>query len=230
MNDTETIVEKEELNVADTEAELALEIEEKLSEKWENITISNDFVFSKVMQDEKLLAELVHMVLPDLNFTELYIQSQRSVELGLDIHGVRFDIFVLDDEENAIEIEMQVINRDNLPRRLRFYGSLVDTQMLEKGVTYDKLKDSYVIMISPFDQYGLGLHKYTFTNRCNEDLNLEMGDGTTKIVLNADSTADDVDSKLKAFLDYVAGKTSDDEYVGKLKEAVKRAKANKECA
>ncbi len=55
-----------------------------------------------------------------------------------------------------------------------------------------------------------------------------MRDGTTKIVLNADSEANDIDPKLKAFLDYVAGKPSDDEYVNRLEEAVKKAKANKE--
>ena len=80
---------------------------------------------------------------------------------------------------------------------------------------------------SPFDQFGLGLHKYTFANRCKEDLDLELADGTTKIVLNASSIADDIGPKLRAFLDYVAGKPSEDEYIGKLEEAVKKAKANK---
>ena len=49
-----------------------------------------------------------------------------------------------------------------------------------------------------------------------------------KIVLNAVGTADDVDPKLRAFLDYVAGKSVDDEYVKKLDAAVMKAKANKE--
>ena len=52
-------------------------------------------------------------------------------------------------------------------------------------------------------------------------------DGTTKIVLNASSIADDIDPKLRAFLDYVVGKPSEDEFIGKLEEAVKKAKANK---
>ncbi len=146
----------------------------------------------------------------------------------MDIHGVRFDIYATDDKGSAIEIEMQVINTGALPKRMRFYGSMVDTQLLEKGVSYDKLNESFVIMICPFDQYELGLHKYTFTYRCRENLDIEMGDGTTKIVLNADSEANDIDPELRAFLDYVAGKPSDDEYVNALKEAVKKAKANKE--
>ena len=55
-----------------------------------------------------------------------------------------------------------------------------------------------------------------------------MNDGTTKIILNAVGTADDIDPKLKAFLDYVAGKGVSDDYTGKLEEAVKKARLNKE--
>ena len=67
-----------------------------------------------------------------------------------------------------------------------------------------------------------------WTQRCSEDLSLELGDGTTKIVLNAADTADDVSDGLKAFLDYVAGKPVHDTYVNKVDEAVTRAKMNKE--
>ena len=55
-----------------------------------------------------------------------------------------------------------------------------------------------------------------------------MADGTTKIVLNAVGTKDDVSGHLKEFLRYVAGESSDDDYVKKLDDAVKKARANKE--
>lgn len=55
-----------------------------------------------------------------------------------------------------------------------------------------------------------------------------MGDETTKIFLNANSDMDDVSKELKAFLDYVAGKTPDDIYVRELDDAVKEAKKNRE--
>ena len=168
------------------------------------------------------------MILPDLEFDDLEIFAQKSIELGKDIHGVRFDIFVKSNDGTVIEIEMQVLNQGNLPRRLRYYVSMSDSDMLEKGIVYSKLKDSYTIAICPFDYYAKGLHKYTFTNRCHEVDDLEMGDGTTKIVLNAVGTADDVHGKLKEFLNYVAGKPSDDEYVKKLDAAVYKARQNKE--
>ena len=202
--------------------------EEQLAKQWEHIGISNDFVFCKVMQDEELLAGLVRLILPDLKFSKLIVQAQLAVEAGLDIHGVRFDIFAASNEGTVVEIEMQVVDTGNLPKRLRFYGSMADSMMLDKGVVYTHLKDSYIILICPFDTYGLGLHRYTFKNRCNENLNVEMGDGTTKIVLNAQSTANDVSAGLRAFLDYVAGRSVNDEYVKKVDTAVKKARQNKE--
>ena len=196
--------------------------------QWESIGICNDFIFCKVMQDEDLLMGLIRIILPDLDFQRIEVQSQKSVEIGQDIHGVRFDIFATGDNGTVIEIEMQVLDTGNLPKRLRYYSSMIDTQMLEKGVPYHRLRDSYTIIICPFDQYGLGLHRYTFTNRCSQATELEMGDGATKIVLNAVGTADDIDGGLRAFLDYVAGKPSENPYVQKVDHAVRLARGNKE--
>ncbi len=123
---------------------------------------------------------------------------------------------------------MQVLNTGNLPLQMRFYGSMVDTQMLETDEPYSKLKESYIIMICPFDPFKKGRHLYSFTNRCDQDHKLQMGDKTTKIVLCANGTKKDVGGGLKAFLDYVAGKPSDDGYVQKLEAAVRKARANKE--
>ena len=55
-----------------------------------------------------------------------------------------------------------------------------------------------------------------------------MGDETTKIFLNTDSDMDDVSKELKAFLDYAAGKTTNDTFVQELDKAVKEAKQNRE--
>lgn len=204
------------------------EVEEQVIKQWETVGICNDFVFCKVMQDKGLLAELIHLILPDLRFKDMDVHAQHTIEIGMDIHGVRFDIFVTLETGDVVEIEMQVLEQGNLPKRLRFYGSMADQQMLEKGVVYSKLKDSYVIVICPFDYYGKGRHVYTFTNQCHEEAGLEMADGTTKIVLNAVGTVDDVNGRLKEFLRYAAGEPSEDEYVKKLDDAVKMARANKE--
>ena len=90
------------------------------------------------------------------------------------------------------------------------------------------LKPSYIIFICSFDVFKKGRHIYTFENICKEDKSLNLGDDTTKIFLNADSNMDDVSKELRAFLDYVAGKKSDDTFIIKLEEAVKKARLTKE--
>ena len=202
--------------------------EETLIKEYELLGIDNDFLFCKVMEDPEKLSELIHRILPDLEFTDLTVVAQKAEKDGLDTHGVRFDIFVKDETGRAIEIEMQVINTGNLPLRIRFYSSMVDTQMLGPGESYSKLKDSYIIMICPFDHYKQGRHLYSFTYRCDQDPEIQLGDNSMAIVLNANGTEDDVSEGLKAFLDYVAGKAPADEYTKELDEAVKKARMNKE--
>ena len=61
-----------------------------------------------------------------------------------------------------------------------------------------------------------------------EDTSTELSDQTCKVFLNAGGTIDDISPKLKAVLDYVAGKLSDDPYVKELDAAVAEAKHNRE--
>ena len=123
---------------------------------------------------------------------------------------------------------MQVSHTKELPKRSRYYQSMIDLQLIDKGRLYDELKRSYVIFICLFDFYGKGRHIYTFENICKEDGSISMGDEAVKIFLNAKGTLDDVSDELKAFLDYVAGKKTKDAYVERLEEAVKEAKRNRE--
>ena len=217
----------EKMNKGLLDSQLILDEKKRLNEQWKNIGISNDFVFCKVMQDKELLSELIRRILPDLKFTDLKIDGQKTIEIGPDIHGVRFDVFATMEDGGIVDIELQVLNTGNLPKRIRYYGSMADMQMLEKGVVYDELVESYVVMICLFDLYGEGRHMYTFTNRCKENPEVEMGDGTTRIVLNATGTKEDISPKLKAFLNYVAGNVVEDEYVKKLDDAVQKARLNK---
>ncbi len=123
---------------------------------------------------------------------------------------------------------MQASDTKELPKRSRYYQSLIDLQLIDKGQTYRRLNRSFVIFICMEDIFGYGRHIYTFENLCKEDPDISMGDETTKIFLNADSTRDDVSEELKAFLDYVAGKVTNDTFVQELDAAVEKAKQNRE--
>ena len=206
-------------------------IKMKMTEtNWESLDISNDFLFGKVMQNPDLCKELLQRILPDLNIERIeYPELQKSIKEGAESRGIRLDVYSKDDKNIVYNVEMQANGSKGIPKRSRYYQGMIDLQLLEAGdKSYMKLNKTYIIFICTFDLYGKGRHIYTFENICKEDNSLSMGDEATKIFLNSDSDMDDVGKELRAFLDYVKGiKVTDDDFIDRLEEAVKRAKANK---
>ena len=156
------------------------------------------------------------------------METQKSIDEDIDARSVRLDAYVRDDLERVYSIEMQMADTKELPKRSRYYSAMIDLQLLDKGMRYRCLNDSYIIFICPFDLYGKGRHMYTFDGRCREDPELTMGDGAARIFLNTKGTMEDVSASLRAFLDYVDGRLSDDSFVQELEEAVDEAKKNRE--
>ena len=202
---------------------------EAMQEKWEELSIANDFLFGKIMQNPDLCKELLQRILPDLDIDHIeYPELQKVIKPDMDARSVRLDVYVKDNKNTVYDIEMQVSDTKELPERSRYYQGMIDLQLIDKGQFYKELNKSFIIFICPFDVFGKGRHIYTFENICKEDNSISLGDGTAKIFLNANGTQDDVSRELKAFLDYVAGRKPEDSFVEKLEEAVKEAKKNRE--
>ena len=195
---------------------------------WENLGLSNDFLFGKVMRNPELCKEMLELIL-EVEIERLeFPEAQKSIDEEKDAKGVRLDVYVKNGNGEAYNIEVQARDTEELPKRSRYYSSMIDLQELNKGEAYWELKRSYVIFICTFDLFGKGLHRYTFENVCLEDKKIRLNDGTAKIFLNTEGTAEDVGSDLKAFLDYVGGREPEGGFVKKLEEEVKKAKKNRE--
>ena len=207
------------------------EIREKTNNQteWEKLGISNDFLFGKVMQDAELCKELLQIIFPNMKIDHIeYPVLQKTINMDADAKSIRLDVYIVDNKGTVYDIEMQMADTKELPKRTRYYQAMMDLEMIDKGQSYKKLKKSFVIFICPFDLFNEGRHLYTFKNICIEDKKILLGDDTTKIFLNTEGKMADVNQKLTAFLDYVAGKKSDDSFVQKLENAIKIAKQNRE--
>lgn len=157
-----------------------------------------------------------------------YPELQKEIKPDADARSIRLDVYTKDDKNRVFDIEMQMTVTKELPKRSRYYHSMLDLQLIDKGQTYAKLKPSFVIFICLADMFGAGRHKYTFETVCREDRTIWLGEERTTIFLNADSQMEDVSKELTAFLNYAAGCVSEDPFVKKLDEAVKEAKRNRE--
>lgn len=199
-----------------------------MEKKWEELGIANDFMFGKVMRDPEVCRELLEVILETKIDHVEYPEEQKALDVAKDARSVRLDVYVADGKGTVYDIEMQTTDTRELPKRSRYYQGMIDLNLIEKGESYKKLNPSFVIFICTFDLFGKGRHRYTFENRCKEEPELVLGDESHKVFLNAAGTMEDVSGELKAFLDYVTGKKSNNTFVKKLDEAVEKAKRNEE--
>ncbi len=205
--------------------------ENEYEEFWQNLTIQDDFMFGKIMGNRDICIQLLRLIFPHQEIERIeYVKVQESIRIDKESKGIRLDVFVKDNKNTAFCVEMQTRNEDNLPKRSRYYQSLIDLELLDRGQHYDSLSPSYVVFICSKDLFHLGYHVYEFKNYCMQDREMELGDEATKIFLNAQGKGNDISPELKEFLDYVAGKENEtpSPFIGQLKHAVYHAKQNRE--
>lgn len=197
---------------------------------WQDLTIQDDYMFKLIMSRKrvckKMLEKILRISIDDL----VYIEDEKSMKASYDSKGVRLDVYVKDDKHTVYNIEMQVRKPENegLYKRTRYYQSMIDGDLLKAGVDYNELNPTYIIFICPFEPFHEGRHMYTFRNYCtedkDEDKDIELQDGTVKLFLNTKGTMDDVEPDVKAFLEYVDGVMSPDEFVQEIDEAIRNVK------
>ena len=73
---------------------------------WEELGISNDFLFGKVMQNAELCKELLQRILPDLKIDRIeYPEVQKSIRPDIDAKSVRLDVYVQDGKNTVYDID-----------------------------------------------------------------------------------------------------------------------------
>ena len=197
---------------------------EEASNAWEALTLANNFLFQKVMQNEELCVKVLSEILGVEVEKVIYTDYEKTIDVRLDAKAIRLDVYIKDEKGTVYNIEMQNTDMKDLPKRGRYYQGLIDMDLLEKGNVYSELNKSIIIFICTFDYYKMGLYKYTFNNICREDNSLEYGDETTKIVVNTHGTKGEITKDMRVFLDAINGVFSNDEFSDKLKMEVEKVK------
>lgn len=170
---------------------------------YEGILPKHDYAFGKIMEDKETCKRFIEQTL-DIKIRDLvYLEKQKTLDPAIDVKGIRLDVYVEDDQNTVYNIEMQSANRESLPKRSRYYQSVMDVESLNRGSVYQELQKSFVIFVCSFDPFGKKYMKYTFDNRCQEVSNLSLEDGTTKIFLNTKGKIYNVSKELQDALRYL---------------------------
>ena len=190
-------MEKEEKSKVDKDLELSIE------KKFKSLTIRDDFMFCKVMQDASLCKEVLELVLNEEIGDIAQIIPQSTIQNSSETKGVRLDVLAKNTKNDNFNIEMQLMNKDCIPRRMRYYQASIDIADLAKNKEYRELPRTIIIFFCLFDPIGKELPVYTFENTCREDKNIILNDGTLKIIINVNSYEKCENKELRELLMYI---------------------------
>ncbi|MFC1238149.1 Rpn family recombination-promoting nuclease/putative transposase [Treponema vincentii] len=195
---------------------------------FEELTISDDFMFCKVMEHESLCRPFLEMLFSTQIEKITYLSSQNIITTNSEAKTVRLDVLVKDDIGTSYDIEMQVGNEYNIPKRMRYYQAVLDVAFLDKGYSYKALNNSVIIFVCLFDPIGNDRAVYTFENICIEDKTILLHDGTKKIILNAKAFKKTDNQELRGFLQYVTTGKATTAYTGRIEQMIQTVKRNEQ--
>ncbi len=193
-------------------------------QRYDELDFTNNYLFCKILSDEPALAkELLERILGRKISRLQILEHEKQVDGTVDGRGIRLDLYAEDDRHNAFDAEMQVRVTASISKRTRYYQSMIDQHQLDRGENFKSLRNTYIIFICMGDPFGMGRSIYTFENRCIQDPDLSLQDGTEKIFVNPFGEQENIDSSLRVFLQYLASGVPSDHFTEAIDQAVDRA-------
>ena len=201
--------------------------EAELQKKWESLTFTDNFIFSRVMHDEHICRQVVELIL-GVRIGEIrYLSAQDEHKTDPDSMRIIMDVF-LRDENRIINVEVQTGHKKELPKRSRYYQSVADVSTTSTGTKYRDLPENILIFICTFDPFDRNYPRYTFEYTCKEAKHqLKLKDGSLRIFLNTKATElSALDQKLQAFYHYLQNGVVESDLTQTISDSITTLKNN----
>lgn len=156
-----------------------LDFEKKIKE----FRLLDDDFMTKVFEDDYECIELLlHIIMdkPDLIVKEVRTQYSIKNLLG---RSVRLDIYAVDAKGKKYNIEVQRDDKGGSVKRARYNSSIIDTNALIQGASFEDLPETYVIFITENDVIGDNQPIYHI-ERVIEETGKKFGDEAHIIYVN----------------------------------------------
>ena len=198
--------------------------------KLEEMNLLDDFLFGSVVTYPEIGQRFVKILLKTIfgkEFKHLSVTAQKIYH-GADtyLHGARLDVYLEPEEaeEQVTVYDIEPDLKDNasdiraLPRRIRFYHGKIAARSLDSGTDYDKLKNVVIIMIMPYDPFGLDRMVYTVKNKCVEVPDMKYEDGAGTLFLYTKGTVGIPSEAVEQLLHYMENTTYENAVNKELRE------------
>ncbi|MCD8045322.1 MAG: Rpn family recombination-promoting nuclease/putative transposase [Clostridiales bacterium] len=149
------------------------------------LTLLDRFLFDEAMEIPDNMRTVLEIILGKDVALKYLPQTEKEQRRSPKERFIRMDVWAQDEDDTIYDAEVQKTNTRNLPKRSRYYQSLIDSKLLTPGVIdFNNLNAVFIIIIAPFDLFGEDRYVYTFSMQCEEVAGLKLQDGATRIFLN----------------------------------------------
>ena len=148
-----------------------------------SFTMFDDDFFAVVMEDKAAAQEVLRVLTGIEDLTVLDVKTQYSIR-NFDTHSVVLDALAEDSQHRVYNMELQVSDRDDHQKRMRYYQANIDISYLDKGKSYEELPEVYLIYMTKFDLFKMGRTKYTI-RRIIDETNTLVDNGIHELYINA---------------------------------------------
>jgi predicted transposase/invertase (TIGR01784 family) len=160
----------------------------------ESMNLIDGFLFDSSIENEEDAKVVIGAILRtvfDREIKDIKVTAQKQFQaIATKYHGIRMDAHVTEDEDGKVsatiydvEMENRIADKASLPKRLRFYNSLVDSRELESGIDYENLPNFVSITILSYDPFDAGDIYYEASTVLTTHPNIEYKDGVSHLYL-----------------------------------------------
>ncbi|MDO4921590.1 MAG: Rpn family recombination-promoting nuclease/putative transposase [Phascolarctobacterium sp.] len=159
---------------------------EILLAKIKTMNLFHNTFISVVFKDEGACLHLIRVLMNNPTLKIIQFRSQNNIP-QLISHGAQLDVIAEDENGKIYEIEIQRLEEVAPARRMRFYASVIDSELLRKGVNYNQLPEVYLFYITREDIWAQGQTIYEVRQILSSaNCNLPYDNGLHTIFINAE--------------------------------------------
>jgi len=167
---------------------------------YEELNLMDSFLFESTTEKPEnavIIAKPIIERATGKRVKNLIVHPQKDLKgINISAHGIRMDVYTEEIAETpggnkvtcVYDIEPNNYYDKDIPRRNRYYQSMIDSKLLPGGEPYKTLPDMYSIWILPYDPFGDNRMIYTVKNIVAENNQIVYNDGVTKIFLYTKGT------------------------------------------
>ena len=199
----------------------------QFSKPWNELTIADNFIFCKVMENERICRGVLETLL-GISVEHIdYLKTENPIENFYDSRGIRLDVYVKD-SERIFNIEMQTGNYNDMLLRARYYLSSSDVATTKRRTKFKDIRETYILFICKDDPFGEEIPRYTKISKFLETDRISYDDKSRNVFYNCSAWEKESNPEVRGVLKFIYGLKPDSGLAIEMDEAASLAKQKSE--